>query len=126
MDLSQINPVDAVRVEIRHPATDEPIGLALHLRHRTSAPVQAVNTAFQREVAKLRLRQAPPEMLQRFVTDQIVAAVARWEWTGDANLRGEKPELTEGKLREVLAVDWIRDQAAAGFVDEASFFRRDQ
>jgi hypothetical protein len=29
-------------------------------------------------------------------------------------------------IREVLAVEWIRDQAAAGFVDEASFFRRDQ
>lgn len=123
MDLFSIKPVDTVRVDIRHPATDEPTGLVVYLRHRTSREVQAVTNAFQREVAKLRTRQAPPEMLQRFVTDQIVAAVASWEWTGAANLNGDRPALTEAKLREVLSIDWIREQLAAGFTDESQFFR---
>ncbi len=123
MDLLSIKPVDTVRVDIRHPATDEPIGLAVHMRHRTSPQVQAVTTAFQREVAKLRTRQPPPEMVQRYITDQIVAAVAKFEWYGDANLDGERPEATEASIRKLLTVEVIRDQLAAGFTDESQFFR---
>ena len=126
MDLSKIKPADTVAIELRNPENDEPIGVTVHLRHKTSREVQSVVNAFQRRAAQQRTRAISPEVMQEFVTDQIVAAVASWEWRGEAHWNGEKPALTEGKLREVLGMEWIRDQLSAGFVDESAFFRRDQ
>jgi hypothetical protein len=126
MDLSKIKPADTVAVELRNPETDEPIGVVVQMRHKTSREVQAVVNAFQRRVAQQRTRTVPPEVMQQFVTDQIVAAVASWEWKGDAQWNGEKPACTEAKVREVLDLEWIRDQLSAGFVDESAFFRRNR
>jgi hypothetical protein len=138
MDLTLFQPADTVAVEILYPKTRKKTGLTVYMRHRTSKEVAAVQASFSREIAKLRGKDQPADMFDRFVDRQIIAAAASWAW-GEADEgcppcvwpfpedgSPQHPELTAERVRKLLRVPMIREQLAAGFSDEDSFFRGDQ
>ena len=126
MDLSKIKPLDTIAVDLRDPESGELIGVTVNMRHKSSPQVQAVYNAFQRRIMQQRAR-ATPEDLVKIAKDQIVAAVASWEWKGDANWNGVKPTaFSEPIMREMLELDWAFGQLSTALADEAAFFRRDQ
>lgn len=121
MDISTI--VAAPRtIDIKHPSTGEAIGLTVTLRPDSSDEVQAA----KRKLINERLRhdvKATAERMENNGYLLLEAAVCGWDWQGDLNFEGSKPELTPVNLRKVLKkLPWIRDQIDTELGNDAAFF----
>lgn len=109
-------------VDIKHPATGEPIGLKVTLRPDSSDEVQAakrklINERLQRDV------KVTAERLENNRNLLLESAVSGWEWEGDLTFDGSKPEFTSANLRKVLKkLHWVRDQIDAELGNDAAFF----
>ncbi|MFC4729089.1 hypothetical protein [Coralloluteibacterium thermophilus] len=109
-------------IQIKHPATGAPLGLALTIRPDSHPEVKKARRAIFNERLKADA-PASAEQLEEGQTSVMVAAVAAWEWSGDATYRGKKPRLDESTLREVLStLPWVRDQLATELGNDAAFF----
>lgn len=121
MDISSIS-ATAREVTIVSPATAEPIGLTISLRPATSPEVMIVKRRHTNEALKNR-GKATAEKIEANSLDILVAATAAWNWTGDLNFHGQKPELTPETVRRVYKeLPWVRSQIDDAIGDEASFF----
>lgn len=121
MDISGIN-ASTSPVEIRHPGTQELLGLTVHLRPMSDPKVKAVQRRFTNEALRKRNMKITAEQAEASRTDVLVSAVDSWEWAGDASFNGEQPECTAENIRKLLKVDWLRDQLDEALGDEAAFF----
>jgi hypothetical protein len=123
-DMTDISNIIAAprTVEIKHPATGEPIGLRMTLRPESSAEV----TAAKRRLLNERLqRDIKPsaERLEANALSMIEASVSAWEWQGDLMFEGSKPDFTPANLRKVLKkLSWLRDQLDHELGNDAAFF----
>jgi hypothetical protein len=128
MDLSSIT-ASANTVEIRHPATSEPIGLTINLRPPTHPDVKAVNRKLMNETLKARGGKLTAEKLEANSMDRLVAATESFAWGAGADgepasWNGEKLEATHANVRNVYTkAPWIKQQVDEALGDEASFFR---
>lgn len=122
MDLTQIA-AQTTDVEIKHPATFEPIGLLVKLRPMSSPEVRAVQRRITNENLRSRQAKLTAEKLDASRNQLLEAAVADWKWSGTANLNGETPKCTVDAVRELLKIDWIRDQLDTALGDESLFFQ---
>lgn len=129
MDLSNLKP-EARTVEIKHPRTDEPIGIRVTLLPDSDPKVKAVRRKRMDANLASRRNKFTAAQLEAFTTDLLVAAIAGWEWYGkgdDGNgltFKGAKPEFTDENVRAVVKeLDWFRDQLNAELGDDAAFFR---
>jgi hypothetical protein len=127
-DLSQITSGKNV-VEIRHPATAEPIGLSITMRHSESPEVKAVARKQLNENLRLRGKMPSAEKVEANKLDLLTAATESWTWGKDANGEdanwgGEQLECTPANVRRILReAPWIKAQLDDGFGDEAAFFQ---
>lgn len=121
MDIFSIKPSTAT-VDIRHPATQEPIGLTIRLLPMSDKAVKAVQRRNANELYRARGMKITAEKAEANRLDILVAAVEGWEWSGDASFNGEKLECTPENVRKVLKVDWLREQVDEALGDDASFF----
>lgn len=123
VDLSSIT-ATANTVEIRHPATAEPIGLTITLRPPTHPDVKAVNRKLMNETLKARNGKLTAEKLEANSLDRLVAATESFAWSGDASWNGQKLEATRENILTVYTkAPWIKTQVDEALGDEASFFR---
>jgi len=113
--------------EVIDPATSEPSGLSVTLRHKTSPEVRAVDRKWSSFM--LKGRRLSVEQLEARQTDTVIAHIAGWTWGNDPNgepfaLDGYTDEFTELNVRRVLkAYPWIRDQVDSQANVEADFYK---
>ena len=121
MDLEKVEP-QSRWVKIRHPGTDQPLGLEVNLRPMSDPEVRKAKRKAQN--ARLRKNKITAEQLESFTQDLCVAAVADWKFTDpELTLWGEQPEFSENKLRKALTkLPWLQDQIDQELDDEAAFF----
>lgn len=122
MDISSITAAERV-VDIKHPATAEPIGLKVTLLPDTDPKVKAARRKFLNERLQ-RGMKVTAEKLEAQQLSIIEAAVGGWEWLGDLTFHGEKPDFTEANLRKVLKeLSWVKSQLDEELGDDAAFFQ---
>lgn len=122
MDLSSIKAENRA-FEIRNPKTDEPIGLIITLIPESDAKVQAVQRKFLND--RIQRRKPPTaEQIESSQLAKVIAGIEKWEWTGEANFHGEKPEFNEANARKLFKeLPWIRKQVDEEIGDDAAFFQ---
>ncbi|WP_115560015.1 hypothetical protein [Xanthomonas arboricola] len=110
-------------IDIKHPATDAPVGLRITLLPDTHPQVRAAS----RKALNDRLMgkgKLTAEKMEQGRTEMLVASVGGWEWLGDLTFHGAKPALTDETLRKVLKeLPWIGDQIDGELGNRAEFFR---
>lgn len=124
MDLSSI--VDAellFTLDLRHPVTDEPIGLVFKIRSAGSREAKTVlrkhgDANLERLQKQKRLKSSDAE---RQALEKAASYIASWDWGGH-DWKGEKPSLTMDAAIEVLSeADWIYAQVVEAATDIAHF-----
>ncbi len=123
MDITNIKATSR-KVEIVHPETEERIGLRINLLPDTDPKVKKVQRAVQdKQFAKRKLKLTAAQ-LEANSFEQLVAAVDGWDWYGEADFNGEKPEFTEDNVRKVLEqAVFIREQLMDEFNNRESFYQ---
>lgn len=110
-------------IDIKHPATEAPVGLRITLLPDTQPKVRAAS----RKALNDRLMgkgKITAEKMEQGRTDMLVASVGGWEWQGDLTFHGSKPALTDEALRKVLKeLPWISGQLEVELGNRAEFFR---
>ncbi|HEL3748620.1 TPA: hypothetical protein UMV35_000879 [Stenotrophomonas maltophilia] len=121
-DLSTI--VAAARtIDIKHPATDAPVGLVLTILPDSHPQVRAASRKLTNE-RMLGRGKVTAEKIEAGRIDMLVASVGGWEWQGDLNFHGEKPFFEEKTLRQLFKeLPWVCEQVDAALGDRAEFFR---
>ncbi|UXA66007.1 hypothetical protein [Xanthomonas prunicola] len=110
-------------IDIKHPATEAPVGLRITLLPDSHPKVRAASRKAldDRLMGKGKLTASKMEQGR---TDMLVASVGGWEWKGDLTFHGSKPDLTDEALRKVLKeLPWISDQLEVELGNRAEFFR---
>lgn len=121
MDISTITAAERT-VQIKHPATGEPIGLVITLRPSSDPAVLAASRKFLNERLQ-RGSKITAEKLEVQKVAVITAAVSGWKWEGDAQYKGQQPEFTEATLRTILKdLPWVKAQIDEELGDDAAFF----
>lgn len=122
-DLASVEASDRV-FSVRHPATNEPLGLSIRLRPQSSPEVKAVSRRLLDEGLKSRGKGITAVKVESNTLDKLVAATAELIWSGTTNWRGEKLETTSANVRRLYKeAPWIREQVEEELGDEAAFFR---
>jgi len=128
MDLSTLQPV-ARTIDLKHPATDENIGIRVTLLPDSDPKVKAVRRKRMDANLASRRQKFTSVQLENFTTDLLVAAIAGWEWGNDPDghpntFKGEVPEFTPENVRAVVKeLDWFRAQIDRELGDDAAFFQ---
>lgn len=120
-DISTITPRTR-KLDIRHPATKQKIGLSVDLRPDSDPAVREVIRKQTNE--RLQGERPDADRIEANRIDVLVAAVGGWDWEGEATFEGKKPTFSEPAVRQVLTrLPWIRDQIDLALGDSAAFFR---
>ena len=121
MDISNI--VAAPRtIDIKHPFSGALVGLRVTLRPDSSDEVVAakrklINERLQNDV------KPTAERIEQNAFALLESAISDWEWQGELNFEGAKPELNAVNLRKVLKrLPWVKDQIDIALGNDASFF----
>lgn len=115
MDIGSLIPVERT-VDVLDPRTGNPTGLKLIIAHDSDERVIAAIRKLYDEA-----RDGKPDDARG--TRAVMAHVVGWEWTGEANFRGERPEFTPEKLAEVCAVPAVASAVYRAVTDEAGFYK---
>ncbi len=125
MDISGLKPAEERIIEILHPTTEEKLNIRVALMSITDERMVKLKRKFMDE----KLRQEARG--KNFKADDIednrhelaFRAMLSWEWGGDANFHGKKPEFNKSNVVAVLKeLPWFRDQIEEAVSDEKSFF----
>lgn len=121
-DLSTIV-ATARTIDIKHPATDAPVGLVLTILPDSSPQVRAASRKLTNE-RMLGRGKLTAEKMEAGRIDMLVASVGGWEWQGDLTFHGNKPAFEEKALRTLFKdLPWVAEQVDAALGDRAEFFR---
>ncbi|KRG47342.1 hypothetical protein ARC20_03155 [Stenotrophomonas panacihumi] len=122
-DLSNIVAAERT-IDIKHPATEEPLGLCLTLLPDSHPQVRAAQRRTMNERLSGRGGKATAERMEQARIDMLVASIGGWNWQGELTFHGEKPEFTAGNLRAVFKeLPWVAEQVDQALGDRAAFFR---
>lgn len=110
-------------IDIKHPATDEPVGLVITILPDSHPQVRAASRKATND-RMLSRGKVTAEKLEAGRLDLLVASVGGWEWQGELTFHGEKPEFSEKALRALFKeLPWVSDQVDMALGDRAEFFR---
>ncbi len=110
-------------IDIKHPATGLPIGLRITLLPDSHPKVRAESRRMTNERMASRGKTTADE-IESARLGLLSASVGNWEWQGDLNFQGQKPEASPVAVRGVMeALPWIADQVDRELANQASFFR---
>ena len=126
MDIGAIARAQTTPVELRHPVTDEPTGIVVHVRSIEDEAVRKVSRALndRRQWHERRNMNMPTAEIEKFRFRMVFATIDKWEW-GDASFNGEKPAITEEWIASLNTPQhrWIVEQIEDVAGDRAAFFR---
>lgn len=110
-------------LQIKHPATDEPIGLELLLLPDSHEQVRAASRKATNE-RMFNRGKVTAEKLEAGRIDMLAASIDGWNWEGELTFHGEKPAFSEKTLRQVFKeLPWVAEQVDYALGDRAAFFR---
>lgn len=113
-------------IDIKHPVTDQPLGLTITLLPDTHPKVRAA----ARKALNDRMSgkgKITAEQIEENQLALLCASVFGWDWQGDLSFHGDKPEFTDANLRKVLKeLSWVKEQIDAELVNRTEFFRSDE
>jgi hypothetical protein len=120
--------------ELVDPENGDLTGIKVELRPGTAPEVKKLKKRWTDETLKAGRKGGSnlnADSLEAKTTNLLLASIAGWEWTVDANgvpatYHGEAPEFTPAKVRQVLedeACPWIRDQINEEINRDAAFFK---
>lgn len=125
-DLSEIKVIER-DIEILHPATKEELGVTVTLM----SPLDQRLDKLRNQLAQKQLSvESKGKVLK---VDEIrenrkrvlFAAITKWNWRGDVNWQGEKPELNPKMFNEIAdELPWFIDQLDEAFGETERFFQR--
>lgn len=116
MDIGSLIPVERV-VDVLDPRNGKPTGLRLTVAHDSDERVVAAMRKLYDEA-----REKGGDDSNRGLR-ATMAHIVGWEWTGDANFKGEKPKFTPEKLAEVCAIPAVGSAVYRAVADEAGFYK---
>jgi hypothetical protein len=123
-DISNITASDRT-VELTHPATDEGLGWHFHLRSPYSDEVRKAEREWLNKRLAKKKQNLTAESLESAAESKILAAVSGWSFDEGASFKGETPEFSPAKLREIIRdpdFKWIRDFLDTELGEFAGFF----
>lgn len=122
MDILAIKP-STISVDIKHPATGNPIGLVIECVSMESDEVKVVERRIKAQALKAR-GQMTPETIDSNAMALRAAAIVGWAWDDALTLGAlSNPPLTDANKAALLAVPWIAKQVDQALGDEAAFFQ---
>lgn len=127
MDISVVKPVNR-EVHIKHPASQERIGLTIVLLPSSDDKIKAAKRRTLNARLHMRRNKITAEQLEVAELDLMVAACKTWAWVDDENgkpgsVAGEQPDFNDINVRKLLKeFDWIKDQLNEEIGDDAAFF----
>jgi hypothetical protein len=110
-------------LELLHPVTDEPLGIAFQIRSAGSKEAKAIlrkhtDANIDRQQRRKMISGA---MLEQQEAEKAASYIASWNW-GDHTWRDEKPVLTVEKAAEILKAEgWIYVQVTEAANTVANF-----
>lgn len=112
------------RLDIVHPATEEPVGLVLLLLPDSHPQVKAAARKSLNESISRR-NKATAEQIEANRISMLCASIGGWEWQGELTFHGDKPEFNQQALQQLLKeLPWVGEQVDVALTDRAEFFRR--
>lgn len=111
------------RLEVLHPASQEPVGLVLVLLPDSHPQVRAAARKSANERMAYR-GKVTAEQLEAARMGMLTASISGWEWKGELTFHGEKPAFDQHTLTALLKeLPWVAEQADIALSDRAAFFR---
>lgn len=123
MDLTEIKAIDR-EVELRHPATDEGLGMFFSLRSPHSEEVRKAERAWLNKRLAKRKQNLTAESLEAAAEAKIESAVSGWRFESEVTIDGDQPEFSPAALRSLIRDHvWIRQFLDEELGDFGSFFQ---
>lgn len=124
MDILALAP-NTITVDLKHPATDAPLGVKVELQSLESDEVKAVERTLKNKALKSGRNNVTAERIDDNTTAILSAAIVGWVFSGDANLGGDKkPACTPANKRKLLSVAALAKQIDLALGNEAAFFEQ--
>lgn len=122
MDILSIQP-HTITVDLKHPATGEDIGVKVELQSLESDEVKAVQRQMTNKALKSGRNNVTAEKIEGNSLTLLAAAIVSWEFSGDANLGGDKkPACTAANKMKLLGNSALAKQIDQALGDETAFF----
>ncbi|MBO7735341.1 MAG: hypothetical protein J6S67_22435 [Methanobrevibacter sp.] len=126
MDISTLKPNDRI-IEIKHPVNDsENIGIRVTIISLNDEKMKSVRRRFINKRLELEKKGKSfrADDIEDNEIDLLVASITGWEWYGDIEFNGSKPEFTQANVRKVLTeFEWFKNQIAEAVGDDKAFFQ---
>lgn len=126
MDISTLKPNDRI-IEIKHPVNDsENIGIRVTIISLNDEKMKSVRRRFINKRLELEKKGKSfrADDIEDNEIDLLVASITGWEWYGDVEFNGSKPEFTQANVRKVLTeFEWFKNQIAEAVGDDKAFFQ---
>lgn len=122
MDISKlVNSEDLFELHLTGPETEERLGIRFMVRSNESDAVKRIARQHSDKFLSSRKKKLTAGKVEDELLDKAAAAIASWDW-GDHTWKGEKPELSFEKAREVVEeAGWVYDQVVGASDDRANF-----
>ena len=101
-------------LDLRHPVSDEPLGIVFQIRSASSPEARAVE---RKHVDEIIERQQRGKLIKgdaaiKRELERVASFIAGWDW-GPHEYKGEKPEFSFKRAAEIIeAEDWIFAQVS--------------
>lgn len=126
MDIFQAFSPTERAIEILHPVDGSPLGIKVTVMSFNDERMKRVKRKIQDDGARLSAR-GKSFKAEEVEENRIIlthAAMTGWEWSGDVNFKGSKPDFNLKNVREVLnAMPFMHQQIEEAVSDEAAFFQ---
>lgn len=124
IDLASLTPASEILINIKHPATGEPIGVTVSIMSIDDERMKPIKRQIQDRKLKLEQRgkNFKAEEIEENGFDLAFRAMLGWDW-GDNTFEGKKPEFSKAFAYVVFAkLSWFHNQIMEAISEEKSFF----
>lgn len=124
MDLLKLVP-DTITVDLKHPGTEQPLGVKVELQSLESDEVKAVERSLKNKALKSGRNNVTAERIDDNTVAILSAAIVSWEFSGEASLGDEKkPACNAANKKKLLQVPALAKQIDLALGNEAAFFEQ--
>lgn len=126
MDLTKAFKPSERIIEILNPLTDEPLGIKVTILSITDERLKKVKRKIQDQKLHLdaRGKTFKSEDVEQNTYALLWEAVTSWDWYGDVDYNGVKPEFNQKEFLTVVKdLTWFATQLEEAISDEKAFFQ---
>ncbi len=123
MDILDIKP-STITLDIKHPATGDPVGISLELQSLSSPDCKAVERQIRNKALRSGRNGLTADAVEANTTALLCAATVGWIWADGVTLNGEaNPACTAENKAALFKQAWLASQVDEALGDDAAFFR---